>query len=326
MLKVLTRVRADHDWRLLLLGAAICVAAAAALITPARRAGPGRVLERGPSTPEDAEPADERVEAQDAALVGGRILLAEPDDIGAALAGALLEAAGYQVIRVENGAQAVRAARDWSFDLILMSLRMPILDGPQAARMIRDLDGRAGTPPIVALATDATRADREACLAAGMDDVLSKPFVAEALLDAVTRRLTEEGDAMRARRQARAEPPDLDSAQLDSLARLLPPGQLEAVARGHMEQISELLDRMSECLEAGDLKLLAPAAHACRGSWAEFGGRRVQHLAARLERACRDGDGEAAARLVGQVRHAAAEAAMRLEDYLAARPAGRRTV
>jgi CheY-like chemotaxis protein len=255
---------------------------------------------------------------------GGRILLAEDNDINALLATTLLEAVGFEVTRVEDGAKAVQATRDWAFDLILMDVQMPVLDGLQASRMIRDLPGRAGALPIVALTANAMRADRDACLAAGMDDFLSKPFVAEAFLELVIRYTSEEGDAVRARRMTKGEPPDLDRSQLDSLARLLPPDQLEAMARGHLEQTSELLDRMADCLQSGDLKGLGPAAHACRGSWAEFGGRRVQQLAGQLERACRDHDGAAAARLVEAVRQAADTAALRLEDYLAARPQERR--
>jgi signal transduction histidine kinase/DNA-binding response OmpR family regulator len=298
----------------------------AALTKPVRRTALVQAIEAVLTDVGDEPAAGQDEAAPAGASGGGRILLAEDNDINALLATTLLEAVGYEVSRVENGAKAVQAARDWAFDLILMDIQMPVLDGMQAARMIRDLGGRAGTLPIVALTANAMRADRQACLAAGMDDFLAKPFVAEAFLEMVIRYMSEEGDAVRARWQARAQAPDLDQDQLERLARLLAPDQLEAMARGHLEQTSELLERMADCLQTGDLSTLGRVAHACRGSWAEFGGRRVQQLAGQLERACRDSDAAAAARLVDAVRSAADAAAVRLEDYLAARPEKRRAV
>ena len=131
----------------------------------------------GPSTAEAA--------LEDVPEHGPRILLAEDNDVNALLATTLLQAVGYEVTRVENGAKAVQVADERAFDLILMDVQMPVLDGLEATRRIRGLSGRSAVRPIVALTANAMRADREACLAAGMDDFIAKPIVAQSFLEMV---------------------------------------------------------------------------------------------------------------------------------------------
>ena len=83
---------------------------------------------------------------------------------------------GFSVETVSNGAQALEAARRGGFDLILMDVQMPVMDGLQATRLIRELSGAAAHLPIIALTANAMRSDQDACLAAGMDDFVSKPL------------------------------------------------------------------------------------------------------------------------------------------------------
>jgi len=136
--------------------------------------------------PADRGASPQSEQAGDAPDGVGRILLAEDNDINALLATTLLEAAGYEVSRVEDGAKAVEAAQDGAYDLILMDVQMPVMDGLQASRLIRDLSGRAAATPIVALTANAMQADREACMAAGMDDFITKPIVAQTFLEVVS--------------------------------------------------------------------------------------------------------------------------------------------
>ncbi len=150
------------------------------LIKPLRRASlaervlaaAGRAGGRAP----DVAAEDDRV----AALAGQglRVLLAEDNPINALLARSLLEREGCAVARAANGQEAVEAASVDAFDLILMDVRMPVMDGLQAAAALRR---RGVTAPIVALTADTFADDRKACLAAGMDEVLSKPLDPAAL-------------------------------------------------------------------------------------------------------------------------------------------------
>ena len=113
-----------------------------------------------------------------ASAVGLRVLLAEDNPINAILARALLEREGCQVECASNGQETVAAARAGGHDLILMDVRMPGMDGIQAAKVLR-AEGFAGS--IVALTADAFEDDRRACLAVGMDDFLTKPLEIGAL-------------------------------------------------------------------------------------------------------------------------------------------------
>jgi len=124
-----------------------------------------------------------------------RVLLVEDNTINALLARTLLEAAGYSVDAATNGAEAVDAAARTRFDLILMDVHMPVMDGLEASRRIRALNGEAGSVPIVAMTANAMTSDRDQCLAAGMNDFVSKPFDPDAFLTVVARYVGEGGDS-----------------------------------------------------------------------------------------------------------------------------------
>jgi PAS domain S-box-containing protein len=117
----------------------------------------------------------------------GRILLAEDNAVNTLLATTLLEAVGYSVEAVVNGLEALDAAQHARYDLILMDVHMPVMDGLEATRRIRALGGEAASVPIVAMTANAMTNDQEDCLAAGMDDFVSKPFDAAAFLSVVAR-------------------------------------------------------------------------------------------------------------------------------------------
>jgi CheY-like chemotaxis protein len=138
-----------------------------------------------------AAEADERAdnEAQVEASSGARVLLVEDNPINALLARSLLEREGCSVDRAVGGGDAVAAASSQAYDLILMDLRMPGMDGVTAARALR---AKGIATPIIALTADAFEEDRRACMAAGMDDFLSKPL-ALAALRATLRRWTGAG-------------------------------------------------------------------------------------------------------------------------------------
>ena len=105
-----------------------------------------------------------------------RVLLAEDNAVNAKLAMRLMQKVGIQADHVVNGEEAVRAVRENNYALVLMDCQMPKLDGYEATRRIRLLPGPAGKIPILAMTANAMVGDREACLAAGMNDYLSKPI------------------------------------------------------------------------------------------------------------------------------------------------------
>lgn len=105
-----------------------------------------------------------------------QILIADDNEHNRYIARFLLEDAGHEVAQVENGSEAVAAATEKNYDLILMDIQMPVMDGMEATKRLKE----AGiTAPIVALTAKAMRGDREEILAAGCDGYISKPFKVE---------------------------------------------------------------------------------------------------------------------------------------------------
>jgi CheY-like chemotaxis protein len=118
-----------------------------------------------------------------------RVLLAEDNAINQEVAKELLRAAGCEVDVADNGRRAIEMARTGGYDLILMDVQMPELDGIEASRQIRAMSGLSRIP-IIAMTANAFAEDRAACLAAGMNDHVAKPVHAATLYDTLARWLS----------------------------------------------------------------------------------------------------------------------------------------
>ncbi|MGC5700357.1 response regulator [Pseudomonas sp. NFXW11] len=116
-----------------------------------------------------------RVSSNPQAGEGRNVLLVEDNPVNQTVIQAMLRSLGFTVSVVTDGAQAIRSAESLIFEAILMDCRLPLVDGYQATRQIRQLPGCADLP-IIALTANALQGDREACLEAGMNDYLAKPF------------------------------------------------------------------------------------------------------------------------------------------------------
>ena len=124
----------------------------------------------------------EKVEyVSSAGLRALNVLVAEDNKINQLLAQSLLKRSGHQCTIVTDGLQAVTAVQRGAFDVVLMDVHMPELDGFEATRRIRALPGSLCRIPIIALTADALEGDRKKCIEAGMDDYLSKPIDFDAL-------------------------------------------------------------------------------------------------------------------------------------------------
>jgi signal transduction histidine kinase/ActR/RegA family two-component response regulator len=142
----------------------------------------------------EAQPAEAPAPAREACTeraAAARVLLVDDHPMNRELGDALLTLAGCQVFTAEDGFQAVEAARTGSFDLILMDVHMPGMDGLAAARAIRALDGPMALAPILALSADVLPEQVARCRAAGMDGHVAKPIRRDELLAAVSRALTD---------------------------------------------------------------------------------------------------------------------------------------
>ena len=295
---------------------------------PPRPAAPAAVAE----TPAVAAPPPTIVEpppeaAPQIQYARGQVLLAEDNEINTLLARTILEEVGYSVDCVVNGAEAVAAAQVRVYDLIIMDVQMPVMDGLQATRAIRALLSPVASTPILAMTANAMRSDREICLEAGMDDFISKPIDAGAFLRVVSRfmvaELWDDEDGDEAAGPALADMPDLDEAKLDSFAKMMPPAKLRAVLDTYLVGASTRLRRLEELVVELDFAGMAREAHDLKGVSGNFGALRLQALAEQLERACQAGDDAEAPRLMGEIRRASTAAWDLVGRWMAAAPDGK---
>ncbi|HUE69470.1 MAG TPA: response regulator [Pirellulaceae bacterium] len=245
-----------------------------------------------------SEPETAAVEEAPAAVRPLKILLAEDSLVNQRLAVGLLERHHHQIIVANNGQEAIDALAREPFDLVLMDLQMPELDGLEATRRIRAREQQPGDGdrpahvPIIAMTAHALKGDRERCLAAGMDEYVSKPIRESQLLAALRAVLGERGPAFRfsspelpAQLGARNAQPE--TSVIDWKAALETCGGDHALLRDIVEAfLEEEPRRVAEIrrgIEQADFELLNRAAHTIRGSMRYFGAKRVYDRAQALE-------------------------------------------
>ncbi|HMV52500.1 MAG TPA: ATP-binding protein [Rhodocyclaceae bacterium] len=144
--------------------------------------------------PEQGHDSLNRDEVQ-ASCSGGRVLVVEDTPVNQALVTRILRKNGYQVTLARDGLEALDAYRRGVFDVILMDMQMPHMDGLEATARIRAMSAEARRIPIIALTANAMASDRERCLAAGMDDFISKPFRANEVISVIRRFVADAADA-----------------------------------------------------------------------------------------------------------------------------------
>jgi two-component system, sensor histidine kinase and response regulator len=222
-----------------------------------------------------------------------RILVAEDNPVNQKLVIALLEKAGHHVSLAANGAEAVAKWREGDFDLILMDVQMPDVDGFEATRRIRHQEQATGRHvPIVAVTAHAMSGDRERCLQGGMDDYLSKPINRQELMTVLTRQ-TEN-------RENPADPhaettilPELVIVELlnkdEVLSRLDGDSQLlRELIDMFLADSNGLLEHVSDAVTSQNPAELERAAHKLKGTVSIFGCRAAMEAAQALETMGRD--------------------------------------
>ena len=246
-------------------------------------------LPPSPALPRPA--AEDRVRA---ALSGARVLLVEDNPVNRDVALELLELVGLVPDVACDGAEAVRKVAAQTYDVVLMDMQLPVMDGLEATRAIRELPG-GGSIPIVAMTANAFSEDREACLGAGMNDFLGKPVDPAKLYGTLLRWLKH------VRRSAEAVPepgpsPGAASAPLPSLPGVdakagvrFAGGRVDVfVRRLHKFAASTSAnpERLGEALREGRTEDAQRWAHSLKGAAGFIGAVRLQAAADRLEQAC----------------------------------------
>lgn len=239
-----------------------------------------------------------------AASPGGDILLVEDSPTNQMVACALLEKLGYRVTVAESGPAAIAALQKCMFDLVLMDISMPGMDGMEATRRIRQLGADYAQLPIVAMTAHALAQDRASCLAAGMNDYLSKPLQRERLQEIVGRWITPATPTVIHKPEpspVSSSYPVLELSTLDGLQRETTPQVLLQVVELFIQEVQEQGRALSAAGSDMDLLAAILPAHAIKSSSGALGAMALYHVASSLEMACREANQELAAPLLQEI-------------------------
>ncbi|CAN5672610.1 hypothetical protein BH11PSE8_BH11PSE8_17310 [soil metagenome] len=261
---------------------------------------------------------------------GQRVLLAEDNAVNREVAEDLLRSAGLLVETAEDGARALELALSRPYDLVLMDMQMPVMDGIEATRRLRAQSGDA--LPVIAMTANAFSEDRNACLAAGMNDHVAKPVDPGRMYDTLLRwlpkrEMAEEATADSAPGSQPPPAPEVSStgaapaALLDRLARVDGLDVVMAMRNvaGQVDILQRALSRFTAIYRGGEPRLLSPpspehradwleACHSVRGAAATIGATMLAEMAAGLEGAAHAGEPTEALAAQGRQLHDALQA------------------
>lgn len=248
------------------------------------------------------------------AIIGGHLLLAEDNPVNREVAVGMLELLGYRVDIVEHGRQAVEAVSKHHYDLVLMDCQMPEMDGFAATAAIRRHEQSTGADrhvPIIALTANAMEGDREKCVAAGMDDYLSKPF-SQAGMQATIQRWMEARptDALPSRQTLSKQSvsttsigiPVIDDAVWENLLAMERAGRSDALHKIlslYLSDSSRLVGVIHDAIQKRNGAMLTDGAHQLKSTSAQVGAQAASFQAGEIERLARQQQLDAAADLLG---------------------------
>ncbi|MFT5693642.1 MAG: two-component system sensor histidine kinase/response regulator [Oceanicoccus sp.] len=270
-------------------------------------------LEKSASDRSNVRVVDELKPAETEEVVVGSILLAEDSPANQIVAQGLLTKFGYKVDIVHNGREAIEAHHNGSYDLILMDLRMPIMNGLEATAIIRaeESDSRI---PIIALTANASKEDKDRCFSAGMDDFVTKPMDKEQLFEVLNRQFDvqpvsssnntltsiEENVGMDTSSSYKSSL-ILDMGVIDKLVEDTSAEAVPDMLKVFVTEIATRANRVANGLNTLSLDSLEDEAHTIKSCSATFGAVKLHLLALDFESACRNGDRKVAVELAAQI-------------------------
>ncbi|MDT9595059.1 response regulator [Nocardioides zeae] len=270
-----------------------------------------------PPPPDDGPAAGQRE---------GRILVVEDNPVNQVVARGLLSAMGYQVDTADDGIDALTLIEAGDYDVVLMDLQMPRLDGYETTRRLRAREAAEGSgrTPVLAMTAAAITGERDKCLAAGMDDFITKPVAPATLAAALDRWApwtgSGDGSEIASRPDAPAPGPEsthLDLERLEMLREVSPDDHsyLDRVIGGFSTRIPEIVTELRAAVESDDAAGTARTAHSIKGSALNIGLPPIAELGSELEARGRAGDLAGADDLVLRLEAAVIDAQEALAAY-----------
>jgi len=222
-----------------------------------------------------------------------RILLAEDNATNRKVALAILAKRGYHADAVSNGLEAVKALETTPYDVVLMDVQMPEMDGFEATGVIRDRASGVKNHdiPVIAMTAHAMKGDREKCIEAGMDDYVSKPIKPAELVEAISRCLTQPVADETKREGAPAASADETFDRSALLDRLGDDEELLGEVVGvFLDDTPVQIEKLSKALDEKDAEVVERGAHSIKGAAANLSAEELRDVAARMEKAAHAGD------------------------------------
>ncbi len=226
---------------------------------------------------------------------GARLLLVEDNEINQQVATELLEKAGFSVTIANHGQEALDLLEKEPFDGVLMDLQMPVMGGIEAARRIRAQD-RFAKLPIIAMTANAMAGDREACIAAGMNDHIAKPIEMEELFSALNRWITAKNPTTppqpipENREEEASDLPEIAGLDIEQGVRRVGGNRKlyrNILLKFHSSQ-ANAVEEIRGAVEQGDIPTATRLAHTVKGVAGNIGASALQHAAQNLERALKE--------------------------------------
>jgi CheY-like chemotaxis protein len=256
-----------------------------------------------------------------------RVLVAEDNMANQKVALKMLTKLGCRADVVANGQEAVDALRTVPYDLVFMDCNMPDVDGFTATEMIRKMEANDKHTVVIAMTANALKGDRDRCLAAGMDDYVSKPVSQKALEDIVNewreKTMQESSAGIAATERHRdVEEPAIDRARLDELAELgdeEDPEWIMSILQKFEEDTASRVVKLVVAAETGDAPALGQTAHALKGSCSNLGAMQMASIAEGLQALGQSGRTTGAADMVHALETAFARAKAAIEQYTSTR-------
>jgi PAS domain S-box-containing protein len=251
---------------------------------------------------EDVSPVGSEVAGGSEATGGAplQVLVADDNAVNQQLALALLQKLGYRAEVAANGAEVLEALARRPYDVVLMDVEMPVMDGLEASRRINQEWPTGPRPRIIAMTANAMQGDRETCLAAGMDDYLSKPIrreeLAAALAGAEARAVSGDSSAPAGEVD---NPGSVDLAELE--AAVGDPTFIRELICTFLKDAPGLVGELRSSLEQGDVEELRRAAHILKSNGRTFGATELAALSEELERGAKTGTLADGAELVTRI-------------------------
>jgi two-component system, sensor histidine kinase and response regulator len=232
-----------------------------------------------------------------------KILLVEDNPVNREVAVGMLESLGCVAHAAENGWIALEAINNDAYDAVLMDCQMPVMDGLTATAELRRREQNAGGArlPIIALTANTMEGDRERCLAAGMDDFLSKPFSQQQLATMLRRWLALHVLPESERREG-SRLPLVDPAVLRNIAALARPALLDSMIELYLQHSPPMITAIELAAASGQVEALQVALHGFKSSTANLGGVRLATLIKECEGLVREGGMAKAAPAVQRIR------------------------